>query len=347
MREQILLTGGAGYIGSHALLLLLQAGYNVCVIDNFSNSSFEPLRRIERFVGRKFNFFQGDVRDVELLQHVFAKQKFSAVLHFAGLKAVGDSVLEPTIYYDNNVVGTLRVCQAMLVAGVHQFVFSSSATVYGNPAKIPIAESCPVGVPVSPYGHSKLMAEQILRDIVRANRKFRVAALRYFNPIGAHCSGLIGEDPNGVPNNLVPYITQVAMGRLKTVRVFGDKYPTPDGTGVRDYIHVMDLVNGHLRALTALESYPGFNVWNLGTGRGYSVLEILRAFERVSGRSVAFEIALPREGDIASYWADPKKALQELSWKAERDLDEMMADVWRWQSTNPNGYNSLQFDAEK
>lgn len=345
--KQILVTGGAGYIGSHAVLALLQAGHKVSVVDNFSNSSMESLRRVEHLAGRKFQFIQGDIRDRKMLRKLFAQQFFSAVLHFAGLKAVGESLREPLAYYDNNINGTVQLCEVMAEAGVHQLVFSSSATVYGDPVEMPVTESCPLGTPLNPYGRSKLVVEQILSDIVRANAKFHVAVLRYFNPVGAHSSGLIGEDSGGIPNNLLPYVSQVAVGRLKAVQVFGGSYATPDGTGVRDYIHVVDLVNGHLCALKALEHKAGLNVWNLGTGRGYSVLEVIRAFERVSGRTIAFEMASPREGDVACCWADATKALRELGWKADRDLDEMIADAWRWQSNNPTGYQPIKAEAAK
>ncbi|BEP48276.1 MULTISPECIES: UDP-glucose 4-epimerase GalE [Variovorax] len=338
MKDQILVTGGAGYIGSHAVLALLEAGHDVCVLDNLSNSSPEALRRVAQIAGRAPHWVQGDVRDRDLLTHMFAERSIQAVLHFAGLKAVGESVREPLDYYANNVTGTLELCQAMAHAGVHRLVFSSSATIYGDPAVIPVAESCPVSVPTNPYGRSKLMVEQLLQDLARSDERWRIAVLRYFNPIGAHASGLIGEDPSGIPNNLLPYVSQVAIGRMRAVQVFGNDYPTPDGTGVRDYIHVVDLAMGHLCALRVLERQAGLGIWNLGTGRGYSVLEVIQAFERASGRATAYEIAPRREGDVAQCWADPSKALRDLGWKAERGLAEMVADAWRWQQNNPSGY---------
>lgn len=338
MNPFILVTGGAGYIGSHTTLALLQAGRDVVVLDNLCNSSSESLRRVAQIAGRSPVFIRGDIRDADLLRSVFADQPIGAVLHFAGLKAVGESVKNPMAYYQNNVAGTLALSQAMVDAGVYQLVFSSSATVYGEPSRMPISESCPTGVPTNPYGRSKLMVEDMLKDLTRSDTRWRVALLRYFNPVGAHYSGLIGEDPNGIPNNLLPYISQVAVGKLAALSVYGNDYPTPDGTGVRDYIHVMDLANGHLKALDALADKPGLDVWNLGTGRGYSVLEMVRAFEQASGCSVPWRLAARRPGDIAECWADPVKALEELGWKAERGLAEMMADAWRWQQANPDGY---------
>jgi UDP-glucose 4-epimerase len=341
VRKTVLVTGGAGYIGSHATLALLEAGHNVVVLDNLSNSSSVSLRRVEKICARAPYFIEGDVLDRATLKQVFDHHPIDAVLHFAGLKAVGESVLKPLDYYQNNVAGTLQLCRSMAEAGVHQLVFSSSATVYGDPTDVPIREDFPIGIPTNPYGHSKLMAEDVLKDLARSDTRWHIAILRYFNPVGAHPSGLIGEDPNGIPNNLLPYICQVAIGKRKSVSVFGSDYPTRDGTGVRDYIHVLDLAYGHLKALDAIARQPGLDVWNLGTGRGYSVLEVIRAFEQACGMPVTYQLARRRAGDIAECWADPTKALNELGWKAERGLSEMMADAWRWQSRNPEGYSKL------
>lgn len=335
---KILVTGGSGYIGSHTTLALLEAGYEVVVLDNLCNSSAESLRRVERICGKAPIFVQGDIRDRALLDEIFANYRIEAVLHFAGLKAVGESVREPLSYYENNVAGSVSLCQSMAAAGVFRLVFSSSATVYGEPAQMPISEDCPTGIPTNPYGRSKLMIEDVLRDLAVADSRWSIALLRYFNPVGAHESGLIGEDPNGIPNNLLPYVAQVAIGKLKELSVFGNDYPTADGTGVRDYIHVVDLADGHLKALQRISSQPGLNVWNLGTGKGYSVLEMVQAFEQVSGRPVPYRIVARRSGDIAECWANPHKAERELGWKAERGLQMMMEDAWRWQSLNPQGY---------
>lgn len=337
-RQMILVTGGAGYIGSHTSLALLQAGYDVVLLDNLCNSSSESLKRVAQLAGRAPVFVQGDIRDRVVLDSLFAEHSIHAVLHFAGLKAVGESVAQPLRYYDNNVHGSQVLLQAMADAGVFSFVFSSSATVYGEPAQMPISETCPVGQPTNPYGRSKLMVEDMLRDLATANPRWRIAILRYFNPVGAHESGLIGEDPNGIPNNLLPYIAQVAVGKLPELAVFGNDYPTHDGTGVRDYIHVVDLAEGHLRALDALETRTGAHVWNLGTGQGYSVLDMVRAFEDASGKPVPYRIDPRRPGDIATCYSDPSKAERELGWKAKRGLPEMMRDAWRWQQMNPNGY---------
>lgn len=334
----ILVTGGAGYIGSHTTLTLLQAGFDVLVLDNLCNSSVESLRRVSRIAGREPLFVECDVRDRTKLDRIFSQQSVEAVLHFAGLKAVGESVANPLSYYDNNVHGSQVLLQACAQAGVYKIVFSSSATVYGEPMQVPISETCSVGQPTNPYGRSKLMVEDILRDLAVSDPRWRIAILRYFNPLGAHESGLIGEDPRGIPNNLLPYIAQVAVGKLPELIVYGNDYPTPDGTGIRDYIHVKDLAAGHLSALQALQTRIGTHVWNLGTGQGYSVLEIVKAFEAVSGRRVPYRLAPRRVGDIASGYADPKKATEELGWKARRCLDEMMRDTWRWQQMNPNGY---------
>jgi len=336
----VLVTGGAGYIGSHTTLALLQAGHDVVVLDNLSNSSPESLNRVGKICGRLPTFVQGDIRDRELLDRLFYENNFDAVLHFAGLKAVGESVEQPLKYYENNVAGSVTLCQAMAQAGVFTFVFSSSATVYGEPDTMPIREDFPTGIPTNPYGRSKLMVEEALKDLAKSDPRWRVALLRYFNPVGAHESGLIGEDPKGIPNNLLPYISQVVIGKRESLAVFGDDYPTVDGTGVRDYIHVVDLARGHLLAVEALDKRGGINVWNLGTGKGYSVLQMVTAFEKASGRKVPYSIAPRRAGDIAECCADPTKARDELGWQAHYGLEQMMADSWRWQSQNPDGYSS-------
>jgi len=338
LADTILVTGGAGYIGSHTTLALLEAGHEVVVLDNLCNSSLESLRRVERICGKAPRFVQGDIRDRAVLDALFAAHNIDAVLHFAGLKSVGESVSQPLEYYENNVAGSVILAQAMAAAGVFQLVFSSSATVYGEPAQMPISEDVPTGTPTNPYGRSKLMVEELLQDLADSDPRWRIALLRYFNPVGAHTSGLIGEDPNGIPNNLLPYVSQVAIGTLKQVSVFGADYPTVDGTGVRDYIHVLDLADGHLKALQAISQRSGVSIWNLGTGVGYSVLQMIRAFEQASGRPVPYQVVDRRSGDIAECWADPTKAAQELGWKAERGLAQMMADTWRWQSGNPQGY---------
>lgn len=334
----ILLTGGAGYIGSHTTIALLQAGYEVVVLDNLCNSSPESLKRVAQLAGREPALVEGDIRDRAALDRVFTNHAIDAVLHFAGLKAVRESVAQPLRYYDNNVHGSQVLLQACADAGVFDFVFSSSATVYGEPAQMPISEACPVGQPTNPYGRSKLMVEDMLRDVAASDPRWRIAILRYFNPVGAHESGLVGEDPNGIPNNLLPYIAQVAVGKMTELAVFGNDYPTPDGTGVRDYIHVVDLAEGHLRALEALQTRSGAHVWNLGTGQGYSVLDMVRAFEAASGKPVPYRVAPRRPGDIATCYADPAKAERELGWKVRRGLDQMMRDAWRWQRMNPDGY---------
>jgi UDP-glucose 4-epimerase len=339
MTSTILVTGGAGYIGSHTTLALLFAGLNVLVLDDLSNSSPESLIRVAKISGQVPIFVRGDVRDREVLDRVFADHSVSAVIHFAGLKAVGESVTQPLRYYDNNVHGSQMLFQSMAHAGVFNIVFSSSATVYGNPATVPVLESYPVG-PTNPYGRTKLFIEDILRDLAFSDPRWRIAILRYFNPVGAHESGLIGEDPKGIPNNLLPFVAQVASGKRGELSVFGNDYPTNDGTGVRDYIHVEDLAEGHLRALEALQTRSGAHVWNLGAGQGYSVLEMVRAFEEVSGRKVPYRIAPRRPGDIAVCYADPTKAASELGWRARRGLAEMMRDAWRWQSMNPDGYKT-------
>jgi UDP-glucose 4-epimerase len=334
----ILVTGGAGYIGSHTTLALLQAGYDVVVLDNLSNGSSVSLSRVAKIAKRECLLINGDVRDSALLCRLFEEHSVEAVFHFAGLKAVGESVTQPLRFYDNNVLGSHVLLRTMADAGVFKFVFSSSATVYGDPAQIPISETCPVGQPTNPYGRSKLMVEEILRDLTASDPRWHISILRYFNPVGAHESGMIGEDPNGIPNNLLPFIAQVAVGKLPELTVFGNDYSTPDGTGVRDYIHVVDLAEGHLRALEALHSCSGIHIWNLGTGQGYSVLDMVIAFEAASGKSVPYRIASRRAGDIATCYADPTKAERELGWKAQHGLAEMMLDAWRWQSMNPDGY---------
>jgi UDP-glucose 4-epimerase len=338
LKKRILITGGAGYIGSHATVVMLQAGYEVIVLDNLCNSSQESLKRVGEIAGQSVQFVKGDIRDLALLDCIFKDNEIDAVLHFAGLKAVGESVQNPLAYYDNNVNGTLRLCQAMSNAGVHKLVFSSSATVYGNTAEMPVSEASPTVSPTNPYGRSKLVVEEMLQDLLRADPRWAIAILRYFNPVGAHISGLIGEDPSGTPCNLLPYISQVAVGKLEALSVFGGDYPTRDGTGVRDYIHVMDLAFGHLRALNVLEARAGVNVWNLGRGHGYSVLEMIEAFELITSKKVPYRIVPRRDGDISECWADVSKALDELSWRAERGLHEMICDAWRWQANNPEGY---------
>lgn len=335
----ILITGGTGYIGSHTILTLLNANHEVIVLDNLCNSSLEALRRVEQLTRKNIPFIQGDIRDSRLLDNLFSENNIDAVIHFAGLKAVGESVEKPALYYDNNVMGSLNLFKAMQKANVFKVVFSSSATVYGKPQEVPISETCPTGIPTSPYGKSKLMVEQILQDFVQADERWSVALLRYFNPVGAHESGQIGESPNNIPNNLLPYISQVAIGKLEKLSIFGDDYPTKDGTGVRDYIHVMDLAKGHLAALNYINhDTEGCHVWNLGTGEGYSVLEIVSAFEQATGVSVPYQIVPRRSGDIAEYWSNPKKAVKELNWKTTLSLSDMMIDTWRWQKNNPNGY---------
>ncbi|MBV2262216.1 MAG: UDP-glucose 4-epimerase GalE [Thauera sp.] len=333
-----LVTGGAGYIGSHTCVELLGAGQEVVVVDDLSNASYEAVRRIEELGGRRLAaFVEGDVRDRAVLARIFAEHEVAAVIHFAAKKAVGESVSQPLAYYDNNLQGLLSVLQSMDAAGCRRLVFSSSATVYGDPASVPIREDFPTTA-TNPYGWTKLMGEQILRDLAASDPRWNVVLLRYFNPVGAHASGRIGEDPDGLPNNLMPFVSQVAVGRLPRLRVFGDDYPTPDGTGVRDYIHVVDLALGHLRALECIDALPGVTTLNLGTGRGYSVLEMVRAFEAASGRPVPYDIVARRPGDIAACWADPARAEHVLGWKAQRDLQAMCVDAWRWQSGNPQGY---------
>lgn len=338
---KILLTGGAGYIGSHVLLVCLEAKHEVVVLDDFSNSAPEALSRVQALAGRGFVTHVGDVRDTDLLDRILTGGRFDAVLHFAGLKAVGKSVAEPLRYYDVNVGGSLILAQAMARAGVFRLVFSSTASVYGDQTDMPLTEDSPLGRPTSPYGRSKLMVEQVLEDLCTADDRWAVAVLRYFNPIGAHQSGRIGEDPRGEPTNLAPYAMQVAVGRRPELRVFGNDYPTPDGTGVRDYIHVLDLAEGHLAAVQHLMRGTGRRVWNLGTGRGQSVFEVIQGLEGVIGRPVPHRIVGRRPGDTAQCWADPTRAERELGWSARRGLRDMLADHWRWQADNPDGYGAI------
>ncbi len=336
----ILVTGGAGYIGSHTCVELLKEGYEVVVVDNNTlyNSSEEALNRVKQITGKEVKFYNVDVLDREALDQVFKKESIDSVIHFAALKAVGESVAKPLEYYQNNITGTLTLCDVMRNNGVKNIVFSSSATVYGDPAFVPITEDCPKGKITNPYGQTKSMMEQILTDLHVADPEWNVILLRYFNPIGAHESGLIGEDPKGIPNNLVPYIAQVAVGKLACLGVFGDDYDTPDGTGVRDYIHVVDLAVGHVKAIKKLEDKEGVSIYNLGTGKGYSVLDVVKAYEKACGKPIKYEIKPRRPGDIAQCYADPTKAEKELGWVAERGIEEMCADSWRWQSMNPDGY---------
>jgi UDP-glucose 4-epimerase len=334
---KILATGGAGYIGSHTCLELLQAGYEVVVADNLSNSKVESLKRVERIAGRSLCFYRVDLLDKAALASVFRSHEIDAVIHFAGLKAVSESTQIPLRYYYNNITGTLTLCEVMEEFGVQTIVFSSSATVYGNPQKVPITEDFPLSA-TNPYGRTKLLIEEILRDVRVAEPGWQIALLRYFNPVGAHESGEIGEDPNGIPNNLFPYIAQAAVGKLKELAVFGNDYPTPDGTGVRDYIHVVDLAQGHLKALEKLRTKPGLVIYNLGTGCGYSVLEAIAAFSKACRRPIPYKIVGRRPGDVAISYADPSLAQRELGWRTTRGLAEMCADAWRWQVTNPSGY---------
>lgn len=333
----ILVTGGAGYIGSHACVELLQSGYGVVVIDNLVNSSEESLKRVEKITGKEIKFYKGDLLNKQILEKVFMENDIDSIIHFAGLKAVGESVSKPLEYYTNNIIATLNLCEAMRKFNVKNLVFSSSATVYGNPKTVPITEDFPLSA-TNPYGRTKLMIEEILRDIYNADNSLNIAILRYFNPIGAHQSGLIGEDPNGIPNNLVPYITQVAVGKLKKLKIYGNDYDTVDGTGVRDYVHVVDLAIGHIKALEKLKTKPGLVTYNLGTGRGYSVLEVVEAFRKVTGREIPYEIVKRRPGDIAKCYADTTLAQKELGFRAQRGLLDMCRDSWRWQVNNPNGY---------
>ena len=338
MAKKILITGGAGYIGSHTALELLNEGYEVVVYDNLCNSSKESLKRVEELTGKMITFYEGDVMDEAALKAMLEKEGVDAVIHCAALKAVGESVQKPLEYYRNNITGTLTLMDVMKQTGVKNIVFSSSATVYGSPEEMPITEECPKGQCTNPYGWTKWMLEQILTDIQKADPEWNVVLLRYFNPIGAHKSGTIGENPNGIPNNLMPYITQVAVGKLKELGVFGNDYDTPDGTGVRDYIHVVDLAKGHVKALKKIEDNSGLSIYNLGTGKGYSVLDIVKNFEAATGVKIPYVIKPRRPGDIATCYSDASKAERELGWKAENGIKEMCADSWRWQSNNPNGY---------
>ncbi len=334
----ILVTGGTGFIGSHTVISLLEAGYDVVILDNLINSSAKILPRLQQICGKTPTFYEGDIRDRAILRRIFAENNIETVMHFAGLKAVGESVEQPVKYYDNNVVGSLILAEEMANAGVFNIVFSSSATVYGDPGRVPYTEDMPCGGTTNPYGTSKYMTERILGDIQKADPRWSVILLRYFNPIGAHESGLIGEHPNGIPNNLLPYVCQVATGKLPYLSVFGDDYPTPDGTGVRDYIHVVDLADGHLKAMQARADRSGVHIFNLGTGNGTSVLEIIQAFEAASGLTIPYQTKPRRAGDLACYYADPSYTNREIGWTAQRDLQQMMADSWRWQSNNPNGF---------
>lgn len=336
---KILVTGGAGYIGSHTCVELLNADYEVVVVDNLYNSSEKSIDRIKEITGKDLTFYEADILDADKMNEIFANEKVDCVIHFAGLKAVGESVAKPLEYYKNNINGTLVLCEAMRNNGCKNIIFSSSATVYGDPAFIPITEQCPKGTPTNPYGWTKHMIEQILTDFHTADPEWNVILLRYFNPIGAHKSGLIGEDPKGIPNNLLPYVAQVAIGKLPCLGVFGDDYDTHDGTGVRDYIHVVDLANGHVKAINKIKENPGVKVYNLGTGNGYSVLDVVKAFSKACGHEVPYQIKPRRPGDIATCYSDATLAKEELGWEAQYGIDEMCEDSWRWQSMNPNGYN--------
>jgi len=334
----ILVTGGAGYIGSHTCVELLDAGYDVTVVDNLMNSKEEALKRVQEITGKTLKFIKADLLDRNAIENIFEQNEIDSVMHFAGLKSVGESVTIPLLYYNNNITGTLILCEVMQKFGVKNLVFSSSATVYGDPYTVPITEDFPLSA-TNPYGRTKLMIEEILRDLYRSDNDWNIAILRYFNPVGAHISGRIGEDPNGIPNNLVPYIAQVAVGKLKELNVFGNDYSTKDGTGVRDYIHVVDLAKGHLKALEKLKTNPKVVTYNLGTGCGYTVFEMANAFAKASGREIPYRVVARRPGDIAACYADPTKAKNELGWSAEKGIKEMCTDSWRWQSGNPNGYS--------
>ncbi|MGM9913405.1 UDP-glucose 4-epimerase GalE [Floccifex sp.] len=335
---KILVTGGAGYIGSHTCVELLNNGYEVIVVDNLYNSSIKAIERVEQITNKKITFYENDILDFDALDQIFDKEQIDAVIHFAGLKAVGESVSKPLEYYENNISGTLSLVKAMKKHDVKNIIFSSSATVYGNPAQIPITEQCPKGQCTNPYGWTKWMLEQILSDLHVADPEWNVILLRYFNPIGAHESGLIGEDPKGIPNNLIPYVSQVAIGKLECVGVFGNDYDTPDGTGVRDYIHVVDLARGHVKALEKIKEHAGCKIYNLGTGNGYSVLDVIHAFEKVCNKKIPYQIKPRRPGDIATCYSKCDKAKEELGWQAEYDLNDMVSSSWKWQTMNPNGY---------
>jgi len=338
----ILVTGGAGYIGSHTLIELAKSNYDFIVYDNLSNASEESIKRVSKIINKKIIFIKGDIRDKNRLKEVFENYKIEAVIHFAGLKAVGESVQKPLKYYDNNVCGTLKLLEVMKEFNCKKIVFSSSATVYGDPKTTPITEDFPVGNTTNPYGTSKYMIERILKDLYISDGRFKIAILRYFNPVGAHPSGMIGEDPNGIPNNLMPFITQVAVGKREYLNIFGNDYDTHDGTGVRDYIHVMDLANAHVKAIEYLNKSDNIKplIVNLGTGKGYSVLDVVKAFEKVSGKKIAYKIVDRRAGDVAKVYADPTLANKILGWKAEKTLEDMCKDSWNWQKNNPNGYKN-------
>lgn len=335
---KVLVTGGMGYIGSHTCVQMIEAGMQPIIVDNLCNAKAEVLNRIEALTGNRPSFYQGDIRDESFLDSVFAQHSIDAVIHFAGLKAVGESVAKPLEYYDNNVNGSLVLARCMRKAGVKSIVFSSSATVYGDPSSVPITEDSPTGATTNPYGRSKYMVEQCLSDVFHADSDWSITLLRYFNPVGAHPSGTMGEDPQGIPNNLMPFIAQVAVGRREKLSVFGNDYPTPDGTGVRDYIHVMDLADGHIAALKAVGDQAGLHIYNLGTGKGSSVLEMVQAFAAACDKPVPYELCPRRPGDIAECWASTDKAERDLAWKASRTVSEMTRDTWKWQSENPNGY---------
>ncbi len=335
---KVLVTGGAGYIGSHTCVELLDSGYDTVVVDNLINSNKKAIERVEQITGKKMTFYEEDLRDKEMIKKILADEKPDCVIHFAGLKAVGESVVKPLEYYENNIGGTLNLVEAMRDAGCRNIIFSSSATVYGDPAFVPITEECPKGNPTNPYGRTKSMLEQILTDMHTADERWNVILLRYFNPIGAHKSGLIGEDPKGIPNNLVPYVAQVAVGKLESLGVFGDDYDTPDGTGVRDYIHVVDLARGHVKAIDKIKEDPGVKIYNLGTGKGYSVMDVVKAFSAACKKEIPYTIKPRRPGDIATCYADASLAKEELGWEAQYGIDEMCADSWKWQSMNPDGY---------
>jgi UDP-glucose 4-epimerase len=335
----VLVTGGAGYIGSHTCVELLNSGFEIIVVDNMMNSKPEALERVRELTGKQFLYYEVDLLDRQALEHIFAENSIDTVIHFAGLKAVGESVQIPLHYYNNNITGTLNLCQTMQAYGVKKLVFSSSATVYGMPERMPISEDFPLQA-TNPYGRTKLMIEEILRDLYISDNSWSITLLRYFNPIGAHASGRMGEDPNGIPNNLLPYIAQVAVGKLQTLQVFGSDYATTDGTGVRDYIHVVDLAVGHVKAVvqTEMKNSTGVHTYNLGSGKGYSVLEMIQAFEQASGKKISYQLVARRPGDVALCYADPSRASEQLGWTAERGIEAMCADAWRWQINNPNGY---------
>ena len=335
---KVLVTGGAGFIGSHTVVELLDAGYEVVVVDNLSNASEESMRRVKEITGKSFDFYVADVRDRAKLEEIFSAHNVDWVIHFAGLKAVGESVQKPVLYYDNNLISTLVLLETMEKFGVRNFVFSSSATVYGEPERLPLDEDCRL-MTTNPYGTTKLMQEQMLKDLYRADNRWNIALLRYFNPVGAHPSGRIGEDPKGIPNNLMPYVAQVASGKLQKIGVFGNDYPTPDGTGVRDYIHVVDLARGHVAAIAKLRE-PGVHIYNLGTGNGYSVLDMIHAFEKACGKKLPYEIKPRRAGDVPACYASSKKAEEELGWEAQYDVEEKCREQWNWQKNNPNGYEN-------